>query len=140
MTSLNRCNRARILRTKVTSEMGMTIGIDLGTTHSVMCIKKASVSCVHNAEGEALTPSCVTAVPDVENPTLFNVVVGRHSRDLLKQYPEQTIVSIKRLMGREFEDVEVQKIIHHHSVSYAITTDPSEAGFIRVPLGNAPHT
>ena len=120
--------------------MGMTIGIDLGTTNSVMCIKKMSVSCIRNAEGEELTPSCVTAVPDVNHSALFNLIVGRHSRDLLKQYPEQTILSIKRLMGRDFEDSEVQKMIKNHSVSYAITTEASEFGSIRIPLADKLHT
>ena len=90
--------------------MGITVGIDLGTTNSVTGIKKINVSTIHSAEGEALTPSCVTAIPNSENGS-FNFVVGRHSRNLLKQYPEQTITSVKRLMGRDFEDTEVQSII-----------------------------
>ena len=81
--------------------MGITIGIDLGTTNSAMCIKKMSVSPILNAEGEELTPSCVTAVPHPDNVS-FDLIVGRASRDLLKQYPEQTIMSVKRLMGRDF--------------------------------------
>lgn len=43
--------------------MAMTIGIDLGTTNSVTCIKKINVAAIRNAEGEELTPSCVTAIP-----------------------------------------------------------------------------
>ncbi len=86
--------------------MGMTIGIDLGTTNSAACIKKVKTSNIRNAEGEDLTPSCVTAIPNADNVN-YNIVVGQHSRDLLKQYPEQTILSIKRLIGRDFEDPEV---------------------------------
>jgi len=37
--------------------MGITIGIDLGTTNSVACLKKINVSTILNAEGEELTPS-----------------------------------------------------------------------------------
>lgn len=113
--------------------MGMTIGIDLGTTNSVTCIKTINVSSIRNSEGEDLTPSCVTAVP---NPDLssFDLVVGRHSRDLLKQYPEQTILSVKRLMGRDFDDAEVQNIINNNGTAYRITTEASEPGSIRISL------
>lgn len=119
--------------------MGITIGIDLGTTNSVVCIKKINVSTIHNAEGEELTPSCVTAVPHPEDSS-FDLIVGRHSRDLLKQYPEQTITSVKRLMGRDFEDTEVQNIIKDYRVSYQITTEVSEPGSIRIPLGGKMQT
>ena len=119
--------------------MGITIGIDLGTTNSVICIKKINVSTIRNAEGEELTPSCVTAVPHPEDSS-FDFIVGRHSRDLLKQYPEQTITSVKRLMGRDFEDTEVQSIIKDYRASYQITTEASEPGSIRIPLGGKMQT
>lgn len=119
--------------------MGITIGIDLGTTNSVVCIKKVNVLAVRNAEGEELTPSCVTAIPNPENAS-FNLVVGRYSRDLLKQYPEQTVTSVKRMMGRDFEDNEVQNIIKKYRVGYQITTEASEPGSIRIPLGGKMQT
>ena len=119
--------------------MGITIGIDLGTTNSVTCVKKLNVLSIRNAEGEELTPSCVTCRPDpVSKSPIF--IVGRHSLDLLKQYPEQTITSVKRLMGRAFEDQEVQNIIKAHRASYPITTDASEPGSIRIPLGDKLYT
>ena len=114
--------------------MGITIGIDLGTTNSVACIKKINVSTLRNAEGDELTPSCVTAVPRNGDPS-FDFIVGRHARELLKQYPEQTILSIKRLMGRDFDDTEVQSIITNQATGYSIVTDTSEPGSIRIPLG-----
>ena len=119
--------------------MGVTIGIDLGTTNSVMALKKIEVVTLRNAEGEELTPSCVTAIPNPKNDT-FDFVVGRDSRNLLKQYPEQTITSVKRLMGRDFEDLEVQNIIKEHRVGYQITTEASEPGSIRIPLGGKMQT
>lgn len=117
----------------------MTIGIDLGTTNSVVCIKKINVSAVRNAEGEELTPSCVTAIPNSDH-TSFEFIVGRNSRDLLKQYPEQTITSVKRMMGRDFEDIEVQNIIKKYRASYQITTEASEPGSIKIPLGGKMQT
>lgn len=119
--------------------MGISVGIDLGTTNSVTCVKKIDIASVRNAEGEELTPSSVTAVPNPEN-TSFNFIIGRHSLDLLKQYPEETITSIKRLMGRDFEDPEVQSLIKEHRVGYLITTDVSEPSSIRIPLGGKMQT
>ncbi len=119
--------------------MGVTIGIDLGTTNSVSCIKKLTVLAIPNAEGEDLTPSCVTSIPDPASGS-FQCVVGRHSRDLLKQYPEQTITSVKRLMGRDFEDLEVQTIINDQHVGYPITTDASEPGSIHILLDGTRYT
>lgn len=118
--------------------MAITIGIDLGTTNSVICIKKINVATIRNAEGEELTPSCVTAIPRPGNP--FDWVVGRGARNLLKQYPQQTITSVKRLMGRDFEDPEVQTIINDHRVGYHIITDVSEPGSIRIPIGGKMQT
>lgn len=119
--------------------MGITVGIDLGTTNSVVGLKKIEVSILRNVEGEVLTPSCVTAIPGSEKGS-FDFVVGRPSRDLLKQYPEQTVTSVKRLMGRDFEDVEVQSLIKDQRASYAITTDASEPGSIRIALGGKMQT
>jgi len=113
--------------------MSITIGIDLGTTNSVISVKKINVTTLRNAEREELTPSCVTAIPNTDHQT-YDIVIGRSSRDLLKQYPTQTIMSVKRLMGRDFEDSEVQNMIKNHRVGYEITTDPSEPGSIRIPL------
>lgn len=118
--------------------MGITIGIDLGTTNSVTCIKKIKVSPILNAEGDELTPSCVTAIPGSGDS--FDFVVGRDSRHLLKQYPEQTITSVKRFMGRDFDDAEVQNIINDHRIGYQVITEISEPGSIRIPLGGKMQT
>lgn len=114
--------------------MGLTIGIDLGTTNSAACIKKLHVSSIPNLEGETLTPSCVTAVLNTKTDQ-FDYIVGRAARDLIKQYPEQTITSVKRLMGRDFEESSVQDMINQQLVSYQITTDPDELHSIKIPLG-----
>ncbi len=119
--------------------MGLTVGIDLGTTNSVTCIKKINISNIINAEGEELTPSCVTAVANTEKGS-FDFIVGRHSLNLQKQYPEQTVRSVKRLMGREFNDPEVQSMINNNVVSYRIVTDPSEPNSILIPLGDQKYT
>jgi len=117
--------------------MGITIGIDLGTTNSVMSIKKIGISTILNAEGEELTPSSVTAI---SNGSSYDYIVGRSSRHLLKQYPTQTITSIKRLIGREFDDIEIQNLLNDNRISYNVTTDPLESGSIRISLGDKMQT
>ncbi|MGE0526562.1 MAG: Hsp70 family protein [Bdellovibrionales bacterium] len=119
--------------------MGMAVGIDLGTTNTVVSAKKISAMVLRNAEGEELTPSWVTAVPHGDGET-YDLVVGKPARDLMKQYPDQTVMSIKRLMGREFDDIEVQRLQVEHRSSYRIETNPSEPGLITVPLGGKNRT
>jgi len=118
---------------------GITIGIDLGTTNSVACIKKVTATAIANAEGDMLTPSCVTAVPEHDG-TSFEIIVGRASKNILKQYPEQTITSVKRLMGRDFDEPEVQSILLENKVAYSIITDPSEPSSIRIPFAGENRT
>lgn len=119
--------------------MGMAVGVDLGTTNSVVAVKKISLSTLLNKEGGELTPSCVTAVPKATDGT-YDLIVGQAARDLMKQYPDQTVSSVKRLIGREFDDIEVQKMREEKKTSYLIETDPSEPGLITIPLGGKNRT
>jgi molecular chaperone DnaK len=83
--------------------MGRTIGIDLGTTLSVMAvIEGGDPVIIPNAEGERLTPSVVAI--DKKGERLVGLLAKRQS----VTNPENTIYSIKRLMGRKFKDAEVQ--------------------------------
>ncbi|NCT57121.1 MAG: Hsp70 family protein [Legionella sp.] len=118
---------------------GLTIGIDLGTTNSVACIKKLTATAIPNAEGDMLTPSCVTAVPQHDH-TSFEIIVGQASKNILKQYPEQTVTSVKRLIGRDFDEPEVQSILLENKVAYPIITDPSEPSSIRIPFAGEDRT
>ncbi|MCA9877224.1 MAG: molecular chaperone DnaK, partial [Thermomicrobiales bacterium] len=84
--------------------MGRTIGIDLGTTNSVMStIEGGEPTVIPNAEGERLTPSVVAMTPNGER------LVGRFARRQAVTNPENTIYSVKRFMGRKFNDPQVQK-------------------------------
>ena len=86
--------------------MGRTIGIDLGTTLSVMAvIEGGDPVIIPNAEGERLTPSVVAI--DKKGERLVGLLAKRQSIT----NPENTIYSIKRLMGRKFKDAEVQNDI-----------------------------
>jgi molecular chaperone DnaK len=86
--------------------MGRVIGIDLGTTNSVMAVIEGGEPVViPNAEGERLTPSVVAITSTGER------LVGRFAKRQAITNPENTIYSVKRFMGRRFDDPEVQKTI-----------------------------
>ena len=84
--------------------MARTIGIDLGTTNSVMAtIEGGEPTVIPNAEGERLTPSVVAVTPSGER------LVGRFARRQAVTNPENTVFSVKRFMGRKYDDPIVQR-------------------------------
>lgn len=86
--------------------MGKIIGIDLGTTNSCVAVldgEKARV--IENAEGDRTTPSIVAFTEDGE------ILVGSPAKRQAVTNPQNTVFAIKRLIGRRFEDEEVQRDI-----------------------------
>src|SRR3981081_2270301 len=87
--------------------MAQVLGIDLGTTNSVVAIMEGGEPTVlENAEGSRLTPSVVAV-----NPKTGERLVGQVARRQAITNPENTIFSVKRFMGRKFDDAEVQKAL-----------------------------
>src|SRR5205814_5190742 len=87
--------------------MAKVLGIDLGTTNSVVAIMEAGEPTVlENAEGSRLTPSVVAV-----NPKTGERLVGQVARRQAITNPENTIFSVKRFMGRKSDDAEVQKAL-----------------------------
>ncbi len=85
--------------------MARIIGIDLGTTNSVVAVMEGGEpKVIPTAEGSNLAPSVVAV-----NPKTGERMVGQVARRQAVTNPENTIFSIKRLMGRKFSDPEVQK-------------------------------
>ena len=85
--------------------MPKVIGIDLGTTNSCTAVIEASEPVVlENAEGGRVTPSVVAT-----NSKSGEVYVGQMAKRQAVTNPENTIFSVKRLMGRKYEDSEVQR-------------------------------
>jgi molecular chaperone DnaK len=106
--------------------MAKIIGIDLGTTNSVVAVIEAGEPTVlENSEGSRLTPSVVAVTKGGER------LVGQVARRQAITNPENTIFSIKRLMGRKFDDPEVQRAMKN--VPYKITR--ASNGDARVNLG-----
>ena len=88
--------------------MSKIIGIDLGTTNSCVAILDGSnVKVIENAEGERTTPSIV-AYTDEPQP-----ITGRAAKRQAVTNPHNTLFAVKRLIGRRYEDAEVQKAIKH---------------------------
>ncbi len=106
--------------------MAKVIGIDLGTTNSVVAVMEAGEPTVlENSEGSRLTPSVVAMTKGGER------LVGQVAKRQAVTNPENTIYSIKRLMGRKFDDPEVQRTMK--SVPYKITR--ASNGDARVIMG-----
>lgn len=105
--------------------MGKIIGIDLGTTNSVVAVMEGGEPVIiPSAEGERLVPSVVAVTKTHER------IVGRSARNQAVMNSENTIFSIKRFMGRKFDDPEVQRAISR--VPYKVTKAPN--GDVRVVL------
>ena len=85
--------------------MGKSIGIDLGTTNSVVAFKDTAVRIIRNSTDEELTRSCV-AIPDVG----ADPIVGNVAYKNLRRYSPNAIFSVKRLMGGSINDDGVIKM------------------------------
>src|SRR3989440_3663582 len=107
--------------------MAKVIGIDLGTTNSAVAyMEGGEPTIIPNAEGGRITPSVVAFTKNGER------LVGQVAKRQAITNPDNTIYSVKRLMGRRFTDPEVQRTMK--MVSYKIETAPN--GGVLIVLGN----
>ncbi len=84
--------------------MGKIIGIDLGTTNSCVAVLDGDkVRVLENSEGRRTTPSIVAYAKDGE------IIVGDAAKRQAVTNPKNTLFAIKRLIGRRYEDAEVQR-------------------------------
>lgn len=86
--------------------MGKIIGIDLGTTNSCVAVLDGDkVRVLENSEGRRTTPSIVAYAKDGE------IIVGDAAKRQAVTNPKNTLFAIKRLIGRRYDDAEVQRDI-----------------------------
>lgn len=88
----------------------LAVGIDLGTTNSLVATVRSGMSTVlHDEHGHALLPSVVRYLQDA-------VIVGHEAQAAQSQDPVNTIVSVKRFMGRALHDITDRAHIPYHFV------------------------
>src|ERR1700722_8464391 len=107
--------------------MGRTVGIDLGTTNSLVAYLDARTGqpkCVSGPYGSTLCPWVETRDAD------GSIIVGEAARNRLLPQPERTIYSVKRLMGRGPADVQSELKL------FPFRIDPASENVIRVRLGD----
>ncbi|MGH7307594.1 MAG: Hsp70 family protein, partial [Candidatus Rokuibacteriota bacterium] len=104
--------------------MGRIVGIDLGTTNSLVAVVDDSVGLprvIPDREGRPLLPSVVAFTP-------AGILVGETAKRQLVRRPESTVYSVKRFMGRGYEDVKAELRFFPFSVL------PAE-GMVRLAVG-----
>ncbi len=107
--------------------MGRIVGIDLGTTNSLVAYtdpQTGQPKCIPGPYGSTLCPSVVSLDAD------GTVVVGEAARRRLLTQPERTIYSVKRLMGRGPADIQDELKL------FPFRVDPSSKNVVRVLLGD----
>jgi molecular chaperone DnaK len=107
--------------------MGRIVGIDLGTTNSLVAYldpQTGQPKCIPGPYGSTLCPSVVSLDPD------GSIVVGEPARRRLLTQPERTIYSVKRLMGRGPADIQDELKL------FPFRIDQSSKNVIRVLLGD----
>jgi len=107
--------------------MSKIIGIDLGTTNSVVAVMEGgSPTVISTAEGGRLCPSVVAFNKNSER------LVGQTAKRQAVVNPENTIYSIKRFIGRHFGETEIERKM----VSYNVVQGPAEDVRVKIPVTN----
>jgi molecular chaperone HscA len=105
-------------------ERGVAIGIDLGTTNSVVAVVDGEQpEVLRDERGDGLIPSVVALMPD-------GVIVGREAQALRAQHPDRVVSSIKRLMGRGVHDVKALAGV----LPYKIAASGDSVGMVRLEV------
>ncbi len=111
--------------------MAKIIGIDLGTTNSVVAVMEGGEPVViPTAEGSRLAPSVVAFTKNGER------LVGQPAKRQAIVNPENTVYSIKRFMGRRYDEVETERKM----VSYNVVSGPSGDARVKLPATNKDYT
>lgn len=113
--------------------MGKIIGIDLGTTNSVIAVMEGgNPTVIANSEGARTTPSVVAFTKSGDR------LVGITAKRQAVVNPENTIYSVKRLMGRRYDEPETRKTTD--MVPYTVAEGPHHDARVSVPIKNKVYT
>ena len=108
------------------------VGIDLGTTHSVVAfVRDGRPLAVTTCDGGPLLPSVVHYGPHGD------VLVGRSAQSYMEREPERTIASVKRFMGRGASDAQTRQL---GTYRFAAATSEEEGRLVRFDLGDQTRT
>ena len=111
--------------------MSKIVGIDLGTTNSVVAVMEGGdPSVISTAEGGRLCPSVVAFTKGGER------LVGQTAKRQAVVNPENTIYSVKRLIGRRYEEIEVER----EMLSYNVVEGSSGDARIETPVSGKTYT
>ena len=111
--------------------MSKIIGVDLGTTNSCVAVVEAfSPRVLANRDGSRTTPSIVAFTPDGDR------LVGQIAKRQAITNPQQTVFAVKRLIGRKFDDPNVQRA--RDLLPYAIVEAPN--GDVKVQIRDRQHS
>jgi molecular chaperone DnaK (HSP70) len=116
------------------------IGIDLGTTNSLAAIADKDIRVLPTRAGEQLTPSVVSFVKK-RRAEEGEIVVGRQAVANAVRAPEETIFSIKRLMGAIYGEPRIEEVRQH--ISYRLADPPppeDEDQGVKAILNNQPYS
>jgi len=113
--------------------MSKIVGIDLGTTNSAVAIMEGGqVTVIPTAEGGRLCPSVVAFTKNNER------LVGVPAKRQAVVNSENTVYSVKRLMGRRADEKEVQ--VTREMVPYAIIAGAQNDARVQIPITNKDYT
>ena len=111
--------------------MSKIMGIDLGTTNSVVAVMEGgSPTVINTAEGPRLLPSVVAFNKNGER------LVGQTAKRQAVINPENTIYSIKRFMGRHYDEVETER----KNAPFQVVSGPSGDARVKIPVNNREYT
>jgi molecular chaperone DnaK len=111
--------------------MSKIVGIDLGTTNSVVAVMEAGdPTVISSAEGSRLVPSVVAFTKNNER------LVGQTAKRQAVVNPDNTVYSIKRFMGRHFSEVEGERKM----VPYSVISGPNNDSRVKIPGNGKTYT
>src|SRR5947209_3360374 len=111
--------------------MAKIVGIDLGTTNSVVAVMEGGdPSVITTAEGSRLLPSVVAFTKNSER------LVGQTAKRQAVINAENTVYSIKRFMGRRFDEVAAERGM----VPYAVVAGPNGDARVKIPINGKTYT